>query len=67
MAKVKIVALLPLYRFGLPQSEGQEVELDSKQAEEIIEAGYAEKKGKDVKNSAEDTQETKENTAEETK
>lgn len=41
MAKVLIIALLPLLKFGLPQSEGQEVSIEKKQADEIIEAGYA--------------------------
>lgn len=40
--KVKILALLPLLAFGLPQSEGQVAEVEKKQADEIIEAGYAE-------------------------
>jgi len=40
--KIKIIALLPLLKFGLPQSEGQSVSLEKKQAEEIIESGYAE-------------------------
>lgn len=39
--KIKIEALLPLLVFGLPQSEGQTVSVEKKQAEEIIEAGYA--------------------------
>jgi len=39
--KIKIEALLPLLKFGLPQSEGQTVSLEKKQADEIIEAGYA--------------------------
>lgn len=39
--KIKIVALLPLLAFGLPQSEGQSVSVEKKQADEIIEAGYA--------------------------
>jgi len=40
--KVKILALLPLLAFGLPQSEGQVAEVEKKQADEMIEAGYAE-------------------------
>lgn len=40
--KVKILALLPLLAFGLPQSEGQVAEVEKKQADEIIEAGYGE-------------------------
>jgi len=40
--KVKLRALLPLLRYGLPQSEGQTVELEKNQADELIEAGYAE-------------------------
>ena len=40
--KVKILALLPLFAFGLPQSEGQVAEVEKKQADEIIEAGYGE-------------------------
>lgn len=39
--KIKIVAVLPLLAYGLPQSEGQSVSVEKKQAEEIIEAGYA--------------------------
>jgi hypothetical protein len=39
--KIKIVALLPLLAYGLPQSEGQSVSVEKKQADEIIEAGYA--------------------------
>ena len=39
--KIKIVALLPLLAFGLPQSEGQSVSIEKKQADELIEAGYA--------------------------
>ena len=38
--KIKIVALLPLLAFGLPQSEGQSVSVEKKQADEIIGAGY---------------------------
>jgi hypothetical protein len=42
MAKtIKVEALLPLFSFGLPHREGQNVELDEKQANELIEAGYA--------------------------
>ena len=41
MATIKIIALLPLFRFSLPQSEGQEVEVDEVQGNEIIELGYA--------------------------
>jgi len=49
MAKIKIIALLPLLAFGLPQSEGQTVTVEKKQADEMIEAGYAKVyTGKDV-------------------
>jgi F0F1-type ATP synthase epsilon subunit len=40
--KIKIVALLPLLAFGLPQSEGQVAEVEKMQADEIIGAGYGE-------------------------
>lgn len=40
--KIKLIALLPLLRFGLPQSEGQIVEVEKNQADELIESGYAE-------------------------
>jgi len=42
MAKlVKILALLPLFPFGFPNREGQELEVEKKQADELIAAGYA--------------------------
>lgn len=41
MAKKKIKAELPLLAFGLPQRPGHVVELEEKQASEIVEAGYA--------------------------
>lgn len=41
MAKKLILALLPLVAFGLPTRDGQEVELDEKQADELVELGYA--------------------------
>ena len=62
--KVKILALLPLFAFGLPQSEGQIAEVEKKQADEIIEAGYGELY---VAPKKEVTEETTEEVAEETK
>jgi hypothetical protein len=54
MAKIKLIALLPLLAFGLPQSEGQVVSVEKKQADEMIEAGYAKvHTGKDVETSPE--------------
>lgn len=41
MANVKIKAVLPLLRFGLPQSEGQVAEVEKKLATEIVDLGYA--------------------------
>lgn len=41
MAKVLVVALLPLTAFGLPTRDGQEVEVDKKVADELVELGYA--------------------------
>lgn len=40
MAKKIIKAVLPLLAFGLPQRPGQFVEVEEKQAEEIIESAY---------------------------
>jgi hypothetical protein len=41
MANKLILALLPLVAFGLPTRDGQEVEVDEKQADELVELGYA--------------------------
>jgi hypothetical protein len=40
MAKVLVLALVPLVCVGLPTRDGQEVELDKKQADELVELGY---------------------------
>lgn len=40
MAKVLVLALIPLTCVGLPTRDGQEVELDEKQADELVELGY---------------------------
>jgi hypothetical protein len=40
MKTLVIIALLPLARFGFPHREGQELEVEKKQAEEIIQAGF---------------------------
>jgi membrane protein involved in colicin uptake len=52
MSKKLIIAILPLIPFGFPHREGQTLECDSKQADEMIEAGYA----KDVKAEAKSKQ-----------
>lgn len=41
MSKILIIALLPLFAFDLPYRDGQELEVEQKQADELIEAGYA--------------------------
>ncbi len=50
--KVKLIAKIPLLRFGLPQSEGQTLELDKNQADELIDLGYAEVYTGEVKDEA---------------
>lgn len=62
--KIKIEALLPLHRYGLPQSEGQTVSLEGKQAKEIIEAGYAKlfKKSETEETETEETENQEEET-----
>lgn len=45
-AFIKLVALLPLVRFGLPYREGMEFETNANLAEELVESGYAELKNK---------------------
>lgn len=43
---IKVKALVPLARVGLAYSEGNEFELDSKVAKELIQDGLVEKCGK---------------------
>ncbi len=46
MATKKIEALLPLIRFDLPYREGMKFEIEEKQANELIEMGYAKEASK---------------------